>query len=123
MSQIGALSGAPFTMLRKTRYGDRNVEIHMGYLLQWQGKTPVLVDDIVSSGRTMVEAAKQLAKQGLAKPVCVVVHGLFADNVYEKLSAIAEKVVSTDCVPHISNKVSVAELLAKTIKATEQERA
>ncbi len=121
--QIGALSGAPFTVLRKTRYGDRNVEIHMGDLSQWQGRTPVLVDDIASSGRTMVEAAKQLAQQGLAKPVCVVVHGLFADDAYERLSAIAEKVVSTDCVPHISNNISVAELLVEAINVAEKERA
>ncbi|MCF7645384.1 ribose-phosphate pyrophosphokinase [Bacillus subtilis] len=123
VSQIGKLSGAPFTVLRKTRYGDRNVEIHMGDLSQWQGRTPVLVDDIASSGRTMVEAARQLAEQGLAKPVCVVVHGLFADDAYERLSAIAEKVVSTDCVPHISNKISVAELLVEAINAAEKEGA
>ena len=111
VSQIGELSGAPFTVLRKTRYGDRNVEIHMGDLSQWQGRTPVLVDDIASSGRTMVEAAKQLAEQGLPKSVCVVVHGLFAEDAYERLSAIAAKVVSTDCVPHSSNAISVAELI------------
>jgi ribose-phosphate pyrophosphokinase len=110
-------------VLRKTRYGDRNVEIHMGDLSQWQGRTPVLVDDIASSGRTMVEAAKQLAQQGLTKPVCVVVHGLFADDAYERLSAIAEKVVSTDCVPHTSNNISVAKLLAEAINAAEKERA
>ena len=115
VSQIGELSGAPFTVLRKTRYGDRNVEIHMGDLSQWKGRIPVLVDDIVSSGRTMVEAARQLQAQGLAKPVCVVVHGLFADDAYQRLSAIAEKVVSTDCVPHISNGISVAGLLAEGI--------
>lgn len=118
VSQIGELSGAPFTVLRKTRYGDRNVEIHMGDLSQWQGRTPVLVDDIASSGRTMVEAAKQLADQGLPKPVCVVVHGLFAEDAYERLSAIAAKVVSTDCVPHISNTISVAELIVEELNAS-----
>ncbi|WP_374831322.1 ribose-phosphate pyrophosphokinase [Paenochrobactrum pullorum] len=115
VSEIGELAGAPFTVLRKTRYGDRNVEIHMGDLSQWKDRTPVLVDDIASSGRTMVEAAKQLQTQGLAKPVCVVVHGLFADDAFERLSAIAEKVVSTDCVPHSSNGISVAELLVEGI--------
>lgn len=87
----------------------------MGDLSQWKDRTPVLVDDIASSGRTMVEAAKQLQTQGLTKPVCVVVHGLFADDAYQRLSAISEKVISTDCVPHISNGISVAQLLAKGI--------
>jgi ribose-phosphate pyrophosphokinase len=123
VSQIGELSGAPFTVLRKTRYGDRNVEIHMGDLSQWQGRTPVLVDDIASSGRTMVEAATQLQTQGLSKPVCVVVHGLFADDAYERLSAIAEKVVSTDCVPHISNAISVADLIVEAIEASAKQNA
>ncbi len=115
VSRIAELSDAPFTVLRKTRYGDRNVEIHMGDLSRWQDKTPVLIDDIASSGRTMIEAAGQLAQQGLAKPVCVVVHGLFAGDAYEKLSAVADNVVSTDCVPHISNAISVAGLLAEAI--------
>lgn len=123
VSEIAQLSGAPFTVLRKTRFGDRNVEIHMGDLSQWQDRTPVLVDDIASSGRTMTEAARQLAQQGLPKPVCVVVHGLFAEDAYQRLCAVAENVVSTDCVPHISNAISVAQLLAHAIGNSSDQRA
>ncbi|WP_439271803.1 ribose-phosphate pyrophosphokinase [Pseudochrobactrum sp. HB0163] len=116
VSRIGEYCAAPFTVLRKTRFGDRNVEIHIGDLSEWKNKTPVLVDDIASSGRTMIEAAKQLQAQGFAKPVCLAVHGLFADDAYERLNAVAAKIITTDCVPHSSNNISVAGLIVQGIR-------
>ena len=51
---------APYSVLEKTRLGDRNVVIKLRELDQWKGCTPVLVDDIISSGRTMIEAMRML---------------------------------------------------------------
>jgi ribose-phosphate pyrophosphokinase len=48
----------------------------------------------------------------MAKPVCVAVHALFADQSYAELLSLCERVVSTDTVPHASNAISVAALLA-----------
>jgi ribose-phosphate pyrophosphokinase len=77
----------------------------------WSERTPVLVDDIISSGETMRTAAAELVGRGLAKPYCVVVHALFAEGAYEALCGDAAAVVSTDTVPHASNAVAVAQLL------------
>ena len=77
----------------------------------------MLVDDMISSGQTMITAAEQLAAQGFGKPVCVTVHALFAGDAYARLLAVSRAVVSTDAVPHASNGVSVAGLLAAAIMA------
>ena len=53
-------AGAPFAVLEKVRHGDRDVEITLRDLGAWMDRTPVLVDDIISSGRTMIEAVKLL---------------------------------------------------------------
>ncbi len=51
---------APHSLLEKARLGDRSVEIKLKDVDQWKARTPVLVDDIISSGRTMLEAIRLL---------------------------------------------------------------
>ena len=106
---------APYVVLRKERRGDRNVKIAVPELEGGQEHTPVLIDDIVASGRTMIEVSEGLLKKGYAKPVCVVVHALFAEDAFATLSELAAMIVSTDTVPHASNRISVASLLAKAV--------
>jgi ribose-phosphate pyrophosphokinase len=115
VSAIAARIGAPHTVLRKTRHGDRQVAIEVPDMARWRDHQPVLVDDIASSGRTLVEAARQLTEQGLSRPQCVVVHGLFADDAFERLTACCAGVVSTDSVPHRSNGIALAPLFADAI--------
>jgi ribose-phosphate pyrophosphokinase len=117
VSDVAGRAGAPYAVLHKQRRGDRSVDVAAPDLARWAGRQPVLVDDIVSSGRTMIEAARQLLAQGFAAPVCVAVHPLFADDAYAELSALASRVVSTDTVPHPSNAISVAGLLAEALGA------
>ncbi|MEO6339669.1 MAG: ribose-phosphate pyrophosphokinase [Caulobacteraceae bacterium] len=112
VSAVAARAGAPHVVLHKDRHGDRDVSITVPDLGIFRGRRPVLVDDIISSGRTMIEAARQLVAQGMPKPVCVAVHALFANDAYPQLLAVADRVVTTDTVPHPSNAVSVALLIA-----------
>lgn len=105
--------GAPHVVLRKTRQGDRQVDIQVPDLSAWQDRTPVLVDDIASSGRTLVVAAGRLA--GMRPPQCVVVHALFAEDAWSQVSDCFERVVSTDAVPHPSNRIELAPLLANAL--------
>lgn len=105
--------GAPFAILEKTRRGDRDVSISSPPTLDWNGHTPVLIDDIVSTGKTMVEATRQLRAAGVPAPMCVAIHAVFADNVLDELmSAGAAGIVSCDTIVHASNKICVAGPLA-----------
>lgn len=117
VSDVAGRAGAPYVVLRKERHGDRNVEIAIPDLGQWAGRQPVLIDDIASSGRTLIEAARGLTGQGLRPPVCVVVHPLFADDAFAELSGLAERIVSTDAVTHPSNGIPLAGLLAEALRA------
>jgi ribose-phosphate pyrophosphokinase len=111
VAAVASRAGAPHIVSNKTRRGDRDVSVDLPDLSALRGRRAVLVDDIVSSGRTMIETARKLAAVGMPKPVCVAVHALFADQSYAELLSLCERVVSTDTVPHASNAISVAPLL------------
>ncbi|OZI20466.1 phosphoribosylpyrophosphate synthetase [Bordetella genomosp. 9] len=110
---IAARIGAPHAVLRKVRHGDREVDVEAPDLSRWRDHTPVLVDDIASSGRTLVAAAAKLS--GMKPPQCVVVHALFAEDAWAQVSRCFERVVSTDTVPHPSNRIEIGPLLADAL--------
>ena len=110
-------AGAPFTVLEKTRRGDRHVEVSLPNASAWLDRTPVLVDDIISSAQTLIQAAASLRRVGLAPPVCIGVHALFAQDAYEQLRASGvARVVTCDTVAHTSNAISILEPLADALR-------
>jgi ribose-phosphate pyrophosphokinase len=109
---------APHIVLRKIRRGDRDVEVSVPDLAQWSGRTPVLVDDIISTGQTMVVTLNHLKDKGLAAPVCIGVHGIFAGNALQELrDAGAARVVTTNTIAHGTNGIDVSGLLAEGVRA------
>lgn len=112
---IAARAGAPCVVLTKRRHGDREVEITLPDLSGHAGRQPVLVDDIASSGRTLVAASAALRQQGFAPPLCVVVHAVFAGQAFHEVSAAAARTVSTDTLAHASNAITVAPMIAEAL--------
>lgn len=109
VARIAKLAGARSTVFRKTRQGDFDVSITADEAFTRAGATPVIVDDIASSARTMIEAVQLLRRAGMPPPVCVAVHPIFAGDAYEKLLAAgARKIVSTNAVPHASNAIDIS---------------
>jgi ribose-phosphate pyrophosphokinase len=79
------------------------------------GKKVLLLDDIISSGSTMIGAAGALkAKKCSVMVGCV--HGLFIGGSLGKIRKIADYVFCTDTVESESSKVSVGKLIAKEIE-------
>jgi ribose-phosphate pyrophosphokinase len=110
-------AGAPSIVLRKHRRGDREVEIETPDLAAWQDRTPVLVDDIVSTARTMIVTIGHLRKAGMRAPVCLAVHGLFAGNAFQELlTAGAARVATCNTIAHDSNAIDVTPNLAKGVR-------
>jgi len=117
VSEVATQVNAPYRILRKKRRGDRNVEIAVPDLHEMRERKPVLVDDIVSSGKTMTETALQLRALGMLPPVCIAVHALLSPDAFAALREAAGAVVSTNCVPHESNRIDVSGLLADGVTA------
>lgn len=116
VSALGARIDAPVVVLRKIRRGDRDVEIGLPPMARWRGRTPVLVDDIISTGHTMIEAIAALAEAGWPAPVCMGVHGLFADDALRRLrEAGAARIITTNAVDHETNAIDLSGLLAAAV--------
>jgi ribose-phosphate pyrophosphokinase len=115
---VGAEAGAPVVVLDKVRRGDRDVTVEARDVERWRGHTPVLVDDIISTAHTMVETVGQLRRAGLADPVCVGVHAVFAEGAYERLLAAGvRRVATTDTIPHPTNAIGMSARLASGVRA------
>lgn len=116
VAAVAKNAGSPFVVLDKMRRGDRDVEVSVPNVGRWRDRTPVLVDDIVSTARTMIETVGHLKAAGLAPPICIGVHAVFADEAYEALlGAGAGQVVTCDTIPHVSNVINLTELLAQGV--------
>jgi ribose-phosphate pyrophosphokinase len=109
--------GAPSVVMRKERRSDRVVEVSAPDMEAYRQHTPVVVDDVVSSGQTMVETVRVLVGAGLRAPVCVAVHALFSDTAEQALwGAGAGKIVTTTSVPHPTNMIDVVPLMISPIR-------
>ncbi len=118
VAAVAGAAGAPYVILEKTRRGDREVEVSVPEVDRWRDRTPVLVDDIVSTARTMIETVGHLKDSGMRPPVCVAVHGIFAGTAYEDLEAAgACRIVTTNTVPHPSNVIDISDLLADSARS------
>ena len=107
--QLG-VAKAPFTVLKKSRHGDRDVEISVPDVDKYRDRTPILVDDIISTARTMIETVKHLKVLGLSPPICIGVHAVFSQGALEQLQASGvDRVVSCN---HPTNTIDVAKILA-----------
>lgn len=112
VSEIAAYSGHDYIIGEKQRYGDRDVRIELPELGRLQGRTAVIVDDVISSGQTILQCFNVLKSKGIDKVLCVAVHGIFADNVDKTLlDAGLSQLLTTNTIPHASNAIDVTPQL------------
>lgn len=114
VSRIAARLDAPSCALVKTRLGDREVTIAPADLPA-RG-TPVLVDDIISTGRTLVAAAQALRAAGRPAGLCVCVHALPEDGATQALAGAGLRLASCDSIDHPSNAIALAATLANDLR-------
>jgi ribose-phosphate pyrophosphokinase len=108
-------------VLEKVRHGDREVEVTVPELPGLAGRTPVLVDDLISTGHTLADVARKLIAQGHRPPVVVATHGVFAPGAIDLLHvAKVARVVTCDTVPHPTNACAVDGILAEGLAALER---
>jgi ribose-phosphate pyrophosphokinase len=117
VSTVARDAGSPWIVLRKERLGDSDVRISVPDLDPWRDRTPVLVDDIISTARTMIETVGHLVRAGLKAPVCVGVHAVFAGSALPDLRAAgAGRIVTCNTIPHPSNGIDVGPLIARGLQ-------
>jgi ribose-phosphate pyrophosphokinase len=116
VAQAALRHGWAHGVCRKTRHGDRHVDIALPDL-PVAGRAVVLMDDVASSGHTAAQAARGLLRAGAASVDVAVTHALFAPGAVELLrEAGVGAVWSTDAIPHPSNAVSIVPTVAQALQ-------
>lgn len=116
VSAVAALRNLPWRVFTKKRHGDRDVTLGLPELDALAGHTPVLVDDIISSGTTMAEAARALTAAGFNAPVVVGVHGLFGERARETLDGAGiAGIVCTNSVDVPESRIDLTPLLTEAV--------
>ena len=86
--------------------------------LKVKGKIVIIFDDIISTGGTIVGAAKILREQGAKRIYAACVHGLLVGDAENRiLDAGVEEIVATDSIPGKNSKVTLAPLLSEALRA------
>jgi ribose-phosphate pyrophosphokinase len=120
----GAL-GCDMAIIHKTRSTTQHNTVEAKHLIgDVEGRTCIIVDDMIDTAGTICAAADLLAERGAKEVYGVATHGLFSGPALDRIEKSAfKKVVVTDTLPHEAHKhdkievVSVAPLIADAIAA------
>lgn len=105
-----------YDVFLKKRLGDAHVEVRPREA-NASGRDVLIVDDIISTGGTIVEAVRILQSQGARRIQVACTHPILAPGALEKIKETGvQDVVATDTVPSPISHVSVAPLIAEHVK-------
>ncbi len=106
-----------YCVASKERLGDRNVRVTLPDG-NYAGRNIILVDDVASTGQTLEMAARELLRYKPVRISALVTHALFADDALQRLQRVGvEQIWSCDSIPHPTNHLQLAEVLAGAIKS------
>lgn len=102
----------PWYLLDKQRIGDREVRVEVPDGVTSRERTPVFIDDIISTGHTLAIAREELLQRGVDAKIAIGVHGVYAPDSLELLAnAGFQDIVSSNTIPNETSHIdALAEL-------------
>ena len=117
VSELADRLGVTGAVARKTRRSDRSVEVVLAEPKAVAGRPVLLIDDIVSSGGTLVACARSVIAAGATAVDAVVVHALFPPELIAEFArAGIRSVRSTTSVLHPTNAIPLDEVIAAALR-------
>ncbi len=116
--RMAQLLDKPWLALEKKRIDSEHVELSLpaSVPIPLEGKHTVIVDDVISTGVTIVEAAKLLKRHRVGAVSAACTHGLFLRDAFERIKAVVDEVYSTDTLGNAAEKASVAPDIAQILR-------
>ena len=111
---------APYQILRKTRSGDKDVEISAAEFEIAYNQTIVLVDDIISSGATMLQTVRSVRALDAEQPIiCCATHCLATPDTLDSfVSAGVSAMAATDSVRSSISTIGISHHLSAIVTET-----
>jgi ribose-phosphate pyrophosphokinase len=117
VSALAGRLGTAWAVAQKTRHGDRSVDMTFADPKLVAGRPVLLIDDIVSSGGTLIACAKALVAAGATTIDAVITHALFAPELTRDfLQAGIRSIRSSHSVPHPTNAIVLDEIFAAALR-------
>jgi ribose-phosphate pyrophosphokinase len=115
--KFASLLNTDFITLKKSR--DRNtgkVQIHSSKV-DVRGRDLIVVDDIISTGGSVVRATQFLKRQKCKRVFVACTHGLFIGDAIRKMKkAGVSQIISTNTIPRSTSKVDVSGVIVESIQ-------
>ena len=113
---VGEVMGVPYDHLEKKRLSGTEVVIQPAKS-DVKGKSVLIVDDMISTGGTIMTATTQLKAAGARKVTVACTHGVYVNNALERLKASdIDDLLSCNTLISETSRISVARMIADAIK-------
>ena len=115
--RFASLINTDFIALKKSRNRKTGKVVIQSSKVDVRGKDLILVDDIISTGGSIVKAAQFLKKQKCKRVFVACTHGLFVEGAEKKIkNAGVSRIISTNTIPRNTSKVDISGVIADSIR-------
>ncbi|HEX7641391.1 MAG TPA: ribose-phosphate diphosphokinase [Burkholderiaceae bacterium] len=118
VSEVAQLAKCRFHVLQSPGSAEFDAPLPLFDMSPQDELQPVVLEKKVSTGDTMIMAARILQQHEAKPPVCIAVHPLLVGDSYAAiLSAGIDKLVSCNTIAHPTNRINVAAAVADDVLA------
>ena len=114
--KFASLLNTDFITLKKSRNRNTGKVQIQSSKVDVHGRDLIIIDDIISTGGSIIKATQFLKKQKCKRVFVACTHGLFVGDAERKIKkAGVSKIISTNTIPRSTSKVDMAGVIAKSI--------
>ena len=114
--KFASLLNTDFITLKKSRNRNTGKVQIQSSKVDVHGRDLIVIDDIISTGGSIIKATQFLKKQKCKRVFVACTHGLFVGDAERKIKkAGVSKIISTNTIPRSTSKVDMAGVIAKSI--------
>ena len=115
--RFASLINTDFIALKKSRNRKTGKVVIQSSKVDVRGKDLILVDDIISTGGSIVKATQFLKKQKCKRVFVACTHGLFVGDAEKRIKKTGvSRIISTNTIPRNTSKVDVSGVIADSIR-------
>ena len=108
--------GCDCAIMEKKRFSATKVKVTLNKKIDIKSKNLIFIDDMISTGNTLLRAIEAMKKLGAKKVTCFAVHGILVENALQKLQKAGATVITSNTIPNKAAKIDVSGLITDSLK-------
>ena len=116
--KMAEILSIPAYYINKKRIDAKTVEMHLPEI-DFSGKSILIVDDIISTGGTIIKAVKLLKDNGASRISVSAVHGVFAKDSDKIIEPLVDLLAVSDTIDGDHSLISVAGDISRALAGDE----